>query len=125
MNELKPFIPALEFINQKFDVPGVFDEDDLPAKDISELPYNSEEQVTYYILTLPSFSTLITANNEVWEPWLEPLSSFIKRYPDYQLTNIFDDRSLKERQQKLFEWVISLCDWEQYPNQVNSNNTFN
>lgn len=111
MNELKPFIPALEFINHKFDVSGIFDENDLPAKYITELPCTSEEQVIYYLLTLPSFSTLINANNEVWEPWLEPFSSFINKYPNYQLTNSFDDRKFKERQQKLLEWIISLYDW--------------
>jgi len=122
MNELKPFESALTFIANQFDVPGIFSLDDLPAKSIYNLPFSTEEQMVNYLLNCPSFLNIITAeNNDEWEPWLEKLSCFINRNPDYKTICIIDDRKLEEVPQKMFTWIISLCAWNQYSYHVSSN----
>lgn len=114
MNEVAPFTPALAFIKRQLDVPDIFTAEELPVSTLNLLPYTKEEEVLYYLLTLPSLTSLVKSEcGSIWEPWNEPLSKFIDKHPNHKIIKEFDDRRLKSRQKNLMNWIISLCDWNE------------
>lgn len=112
MNEIAPFSTALAFINKQVSNTSLFSIEDLPVSHLELLLFTKEEEVLYYLISLPCLNKLVISKcGHIWEPWTEPLSTYLAKYSKYEILREYDDRRKEVRQKNLFNWIVYLCNW--------------
>jgi len=112
VNEISPFTSALAFIKKQVNRTSLFSAEELPVSNLRLLPLTEEEELLHYFITLPCLNKLVVSEcGRIWEPWSEPLSTFLNKHSKYEILQKYDDRIKENRQKQLLIWIVSLCNW--------------